>query len=147
MGINQSDCPLVPHVISPPSNLRMQNKALFTALCVALFAAAIAVPVNVDLQSAAAKKIESMQPKEHGPPSKNLDCSTAHPENCGGGPFESIQLKEHGSSGKHNACTEHPENCGGGPFESMQLKEHGSSGKHNVDCSTAHPENCGGGPF
>merc|ERR1712167_144780 len=51
MGINQSDCLLVPHVISPPSNLRMQNKALFTALCVALFAAAIAVPVNEDLQT------------------------------------------------------------------------------------------------
>jgi hypothetical protein len=29
----------------------MQNKALFTALCVALFAAAIAVPVNEDLQT------------------------------------------------------------------------------------------------
>merc|ERR1711998_202120 len=51
MGINQSDCLSYLHVISPPSNLRMQNKALFTALCVALFAAAIAVPVNEDLQT------------------------------------------------------------------------------------------------
>merc|ERR1711966_177488 len=54
MGFNQSDCvdcPSYLHVISPPSNLRMQNKALFTALCVALFAAAIAVPVNLDLQT------------------------------------------------------------------------------------------------